>query len=290
MGAEVICKQIEDCLEQKNGCIIGRNGTIELAAVLYYRKYGKFYIDHLLTLERNAGVFPLDGPILKQWAGEYLEANRTCDIIAAGWYKPLEKQEFEMLAAENPGGYACVPLRSLEPYYVDTDKRWTRLLAGRQVCVVSSFTETMQKQLVQRHMVWGNDAENILPTTAHFSFVQTGYSPVLANGHAEWTSCTTWVDAVDQVEAAVLKNKVEIVLIGCGGLGFPLAQRLKKAGKIVIVLGGAIQVLFGIKGDRWKNHSVISTFWNDHWVYPSIKETPGGATLVENACYWNSRR
>jgi hypothetical protein len=89
------------------------------------------------------------------------------------------------------------------------------------------------------------------------------------------------------MEEAVLKSGAQIVLIGCGGLGFPLAQRLKKAGKIVIVLGGAIQVLFGIRGERWKTHSVISQFWNKYWVYPSAAETPNGCLSVENACYWS---
>ena len=288
MGAAVISRQIEDSLKYKKGCIIGRNGTIELSALLYYRKHGTFYIDHLSTLERNAGIFPLDGPPLKRWAEEYLEANRICEIIAAGWYKPLEKQELEMLALENKGAYSSVPLRSLEPYYVEKEKRWTQLLAGRRVCVVSSFTDTIQKQLEQRHIIWGSDAESLLPTTTRFSFVKTGYAPVLAKGRGEWISCSTWKDAVDQMEAAVYKNDAEIVLIGCGGLGFPLAQRLKKAGKIAIVLGGAIQVLFGIKGERWRNHSVISRFWNTQWVYPSDDETPKGALGVENACYWKS--
>jgi len=288
MGAAVICRQIEDSLQMKRGCLIGRNGTIELSALLYYKKYGRFNIDHLLTLERNAGVFPLETQALKEWAEEYFEANKICKIIAAGWYKPLEKQEFELLEKENKGGYACVPLRSLEPYYVEKEKRWTNLLAGRRVCVVSSFTDTIQKQLEQRHMVWGKDAESLLPTTASFSFVKTGYAPALANGRAEWSMCSSWKKAVDQMEAAVLRNDAEIILIGCGGLGFPLAQRLKKAGKIAIVLGGAIQVLFGIRGERWKNHSVISGFWNDHWVYPTEDETPRGARGVENACYWKS--
>ena len=193
-----------------------------------------------------------------------------------------------MLAEENKGGYACVPLRSLEPYYMASDKRWTSLLSGRKVCVVSSFTKTMSKQLINRHLIW-DDAESFLPTNTHFSFVQTGYSPVLAKGSCGWNSCKSWKDAVSQVYNSVMQTDAEIVLIGCGGLGLPLAQRLKKSGKITIVLGGAIQVLFGIKGDRWKNHSVISKFWNDYWVYPSPEETPRGAHSVENACYWNSR-
>jgi hypothetical protein len=55
---------------------------------------------------------------------------------------------------------------------------------------------------------------------------------------------------------------------------------------VAIVLGGAIQVLFGIKGRRWKTHEVISKFWNDDWIYPKPEETPQGARDIEGGCYW----
>jgi hypothetical protein len=54
-------------------------------------------------------------------------------------------------------------------------------------------------------------------------------------------------------------------------------------------MGGAIQVLFGIKGGRWKNHDFISKLWNEEWVYPSADETPGAAWAVENSCYWAAK-
>jgi hypothetical protein len=67
-----------------------------------------------------------------------------------------------------------------------------------------------------------------------------------------------------------------------------IGSHLKSAGLICIVMGGAIQVMFGIKGGRWERHPVISTFWNSSWVWPSVEETPIGAGNVEQACYWNS--
>jgi hypothetical protein len=39
-------------------------------------------------------------------------------------------------------------------------------------------------------------------------------------------------------------------------------------------------------GNRWANHSVISKFWNDAWVWPSEEETPRGAAKIEGGCYW----
>jgi hypothetical protein len=85
----------------------------------------------------------------------------------------------------------------------------------------------------------------------------------------------------------VLKSKASIALIGCGALGMVVGVELKKHGVIAIVLGGATQVLFGIKGGRWANHSVIYQMWNDAWVWPKASETPRGASLIEGGCYWN---
>lgn len=43
------------------------------------------------------------------------------------------------------------------------------------------------------------------------------------------------------------KQDYDIALIGCGAYGFPLAAHIKRSGKKAIHLGGALQLLFGIK-------------------------------------------
>lgn len=286
-GAYDINLHISKCLlDETRGCIIGRNGTIELQSLLGWIKRGSLDSTLLSTLERNAGVFSKDREVLNEWAQEYFEANKIADIMAAGWYMPLVKHETDLFQTWNPS-CSLIPLRSLEPYYVKPQLRWTNLLAGRRVAVVSSFTETMKKQLEVREAVWGTSADTLLPPTTEFQFFQTGYAPRLALGRAEWSpACASWKDAVDRLEADIVTSQCRIVLIGCGGLGLPLACRLRRHGKIVIVLGGAIQVLFGIKGKRWATHDVIGKFWTESWVWPSEQETPMGATLVEDACYW----
>jgi hypothetical protein len=91
----------------------------------------------------------------------------------------------------------------------------------------------------------------------------------------------------DHVVNRVMEQDADIVLIGCGGLGMVIGHELRMRGKVCIVMGGAIQVLFGIKGRRWQNHSIISTFWNDAWVWPRLEDTPAGADEVESSCYWS---
>jgi hypothetical protein len=91
---------------------------------------------------------------------------------------------------------------------------------------------------------------------------------------------------VDSVVKKVVDTGASICIIGCGGMGMCIGAKLKMLGISAIVLGGATQVLFGIKGRRWKNHDVISAFWNEEWVAPSADEIPGGAASVEGGCYW----
>ena len=99
-----------------------------------------------------------------------------------------------------------------------------------------------------------------------------------------------------------MKKEVEredfyVCLIGCGAYGFPLAAYVKRMGKQAIHLGGALQLLFGIKGSRWENpnygvkewgitYGSYSSLINEFWVKPLIKDTPKNAKQVEGACYW----
>jgi hypothetical protein len=68
--------------------------------------------------------------------------------------------------------------------------------------------------------------------------------------------------------------------------GFPLAAHVKRMGKKAIHMGGATQILFGIKGKRWDTHPVIGAMYNEHWVRPALEDVPQQANKVEGGCYW----
>lgn len=285
-GSRIIYHTIIKALKDGNGCIIGRHGTVELSLLLQaWQDPTLLTLDQCVVLERNAGVFPRTIESISKWVVEYWNASESADVLAAAWHKPFAAAEWKFLDDTNP---SCqrIPLRSLEPYYTNHVDRWTRALEGQSVCVVSSFAETMEQQVSIANSIWHTDYETLLPN-ASWSFVRSYYSPVLAQGRCEWPhGIQSWFDAVTYLEQEVLKTGARIVLLGCGGLAMPLAYRLKKKGRIAIVMGGAIQVLFGIKGRRWKDHDVISSFWNAAWVYPNLSEIPGAADEIEGGCYW----
>lgn len=292
-GAEDIRKTIETALQKKEGALIGRNGTIELETLLF-RLYSaapnQQYPSHMTKrLELHAGIWPPEKHSVDKWVFHLLEAIRLSDVLVAGWYEPLKEAEKRLLGVTNTIA-PQIPLRSLEPYYVAPELRWTQLLAGQRVAIVSSFTKTCIEQIEKREEIWPIETESLLPLNVEWVPIQTGYAPALAKGTAEWSSdIQSWDVAVSSIVRKVVQSKASIALIGCGGLGMLIGAELKKQGVIAIVLGGAIQVLFGIKGQRWATHSVISHFWNDAWVWPKPSETPRGAQLIEGACYWGGK-
>lgn len=284
-GSSIIFSTVLDALTMSKGALIGRHGTIELTTVLLYLNDHNLDPNKLAILERNAGVFPKSGESVKAWIEAYQDATADADVMAAGWYAPLAKSELAYLANKAPQA-KLVPLRSLEPYYVSELHNWMRAFEGHRVTVVSSFANTMKHQFNKAKYIWPKK-QGLLSSDVKWSFVRSYYSPSLARGRCHWPDdVKSWKEAVDLLEKKVLEKKPRICLIGCGGLAMPLAKRLKDKGIIAIVMGGAIQILFGIKGRRWDFHSVISSFYNNNWVYPSQDEVPNGAKEIEGGCYW----
>ena len=97
---------------------------------------------------------------------------------------------------------------------------------------------------------------------------------------------TSWHEALTKLKQEMSKKDFDVCLIGAGAWSLPLAAHAKSLGKIGIHLGGPLQILFGIKGRRWDEHEVISTFYNKFWVRPSSSENPKNSVSVEGGCYW----
>jgi hypothetical protein len=288
-------KQICDLLRNPDPFFVGRNGTIELEVLFFWmvrrlnaQRPSPYPGPMLDTITLNAGIFPQTAEAVDAWCAAYCEAIGEMNGLAAGWYKPLENIEAAILKVYTNGSEFRCPLRSLEPYYVKPELQWTRALGGKRVTVVSSFAESIRKQIEGERFpgIWTGPNAGLLNAPT-WSFVRTGYAPALAMGRCEWpVGVDTWQKAVSYVVDAVVQSDADVAIIGCGGLGVPIGAELKRRGISAIVLGGATQVLFGIKGARWAAHPVISGFWTDAWVFPSQGERPNRAGVIEKGCYW----
>jgi hypothetical protein len=157
-----------------------------------------------------------------------------------------------------------VNLHKLEPYY-DANP-WTEVLAGKKVLVIHPFAQTIEDQYKKRHLLF-ND-QRILP---QFQLKTIKAVQTIAHSNTEFAN---WFDALNHMKNQISECDFVIAIIGCGAYGFPLAAHVKRIGKKAIHLGGATQILFGIKGKRWENIQAVNQLMNDYWVRPNQTRRP----------------
>lgn len=182
-----------------------------------------------------------------------------------------------------------VHLRLLEPFWAN--KPWTRCLKGKRVVVVHPFAEDILVQYINNRTLLFNN----LDTLPEFASLRTVKAVQSLGG--ENNGFKDWFDALKWMEDEIDKEDYDICLIGCGAYGFPLAAHVKRQGKKAVHLGGALQLLFGIRGKRWENPSYgirewgipygsYSSLMNKYWVRPGEGGRPKNANQVEGGCYW----
>ena len=226
----------------------------------------------MISLCRNAGFFPNDKELAYLYGKKQSELVKNVDLFAV-W--GLKMEDYVISSFGKKQSLVCVP-RGFEPYYFENP--WSRHLAGKKVLVIHPFEESIKRQYENREKLFYN--KNILP-----EFELHTLKAVQSAAFSD-TKFENWFDALQYMFDEAMKIDFDVAIIGCGAYGLPLACMLKEAGRSSIHMGGAVQILFGIKGNRWDKNEFISGLYNEYWVRPSAGETPDNAKAVENACYW----
>ena len=161
------------------------------------------------------------------------------------------------------------------------DVPWTMALEGKKVLVISPFVDTIREQYPKIDKIY--EGRKMLP-----SFELKTLKSVWFSGDREDDDFDTWFDALQYLYDEAMKIDFDIALLSCSTFGFDLACMFKRAGKQAIQYGGALQVLFGIKGARWDNYPPYSKYYNEYWVRAPKTEAPSKrfANKLDNGCYW----
>uniref|UniRef100_A0A6C0IF90 Uncharacterized protein n=1 Tax=viral metagenome TaxID=1070528 RepID=A0A6C0IF90_9ZZZZ len=283
-NAEKIC----NLFKSKEPFLIGRNGSTELEVLAYSLNNSVFPEQLMKRLELFSGVFPATQESVSLWVKTYKNSLESCNMIAEGWYEPLKHEEKYILDSIIPRREKIM-LRNLEPYYVKPHLRWSSFLAKKTVAIINSFANTCEEQTYLSKAIWPENTESFLPSSTKWVPIKTYFPPNIAgeNNEASW-QVNNWFTAVEQIVKQVEEERynIDIAIIGCGALGMIIASRLRHMGIQCIVMGGAVQLLFGIRGKRWETHPVISKFFNDAWVVPPDSCKPVGFKKIEGGCYW----
>lgn len=294
--------EIFNLLNSDKPCMISRFGTTELNCINNYlcvhsqkNKCKKIidYItdythtpwwnkDHFKKMSLWSGIFPPCQDTAERFSERYLHDIPEIDLLGSFQYyekfMPLKKNLIK------------VQLETLYPFFVE--RPWTRILENQKVLVIHPFEATIKHQYDQREHLFSHP--QILPS---FQLITFKAVQSIANSQTQFDD---WFKALAWQEKEIEKIDFDICLLGCGAYGMPLAAHVKRMGKKAIHIGGGLQLMFGILGNRWvkqykdiqvyRPNEIIDTnyrkLFNEYWIYPLPEDCPSGAEKVEGACYW----
>ena len=249
----------------------GKIGVTELNILTFgYQEYLRHEAEDI------AGLYPYTLKSTKQFTESFYNTLNIVDLIPQ-WSKQLPKAEEDIFKKYCPNAYKT-NLQHLEPYFFE--KPWTDYLAGKKVLVVSPFTESIEKNYPNLDKIWnGKIKPNFELKTLKYPFALK-INPL---AQLKWASS----DHIYDEYIGLIKNiDFDVCITGTGYTSLLLAAVAKKMGKAGVHLGGATQILFGIKGQRWRDIKEFQPLFNEHWTDPMDIEKPDKRSLVEGGCYW----
>lgn len=288
-GRSVVANEKIQTSEEINNCIkdmilsgipflAGRFGATELFCVRTFDFEVESKYDKVLSQMKNwSGFFPSKKELGYRFKDIMIDSISEANVMGI-WMLPFEEYYLNSYGNKQ---LKTTYLLDLEPWSSPKEP-WSAALKGKKVLVIHPFKETIERQYKRREEIFpGTD---ILP-----EFELKTLKAVQTVAGEKDSRFSTWFDALEWMYHEAMKIDFDVAIIGCGAYGFPLAAKLKQAGKQAIHLAGATQLLFGIKGKRWEENtafSYVQKFFNDAWMYPSDEDKPKAADKVEGGCYW----
>lgn len=279
--SNIIIENLLDSNKPFSICRVGNGESIIALDVLNNRQSSQ---QRLYELDNNAGIYYSTKQHVELFAKHYNNAVLQADALACFDIIYTVQQNEYLWRSPKPSLHFEV----LEPYYA-IEKGivpWSHKLIGKKILVVSPFVETFKKQVASGFHFYGPDApdeKRMFHKDQAFVFYKT-YS-TLGGNHIH----NNWYQTFGIMCSDIKQLDFDIALVSCGGYGLPLCNYIKSLGKSAIYVGGALQLLFGVNGQRWANHPVISRVSsapNNQWTWPADSETIKTNRKIEGGCYW----
>lgn len=255
--------------------MIARFGSTEIKAILYpfIPSFFKPLVKNKIfdDMNINSGFFPVNEKSILKFSNLMIEDMKFLDILGSWRIEERFLEKFYSKAKR-------VKLNNLEPYLQEFP--WSIELKDKKVLVVHPFNITIESQYhLNRENLFENP--NVLPVFQSLQTIKAIQTIVGTKSRFE-----TWFDALNFMKSEIDKKDFDIAIIGCGAYGFPLAAHVKRMGKKSIHLGGATQILFGIKGKRWLEDKNFDHIINEHFVFPNDVDKVDNYQLMEGGAYW----
>ena len=229
----------------------------------------------LKEVQDVAGLYPVNNETFT-WFTDTLLADLKHLDLAPIWRENVLPGFEDDIFKRYCNNVNVTKLQHLEPYFFDDP--WTTYLEGKKVAVFSPFAKSISNNFKNLSKIWNGKI------TPNFDLIPVQYPTAITI--TKDTPYKNSREIYDETLNKVHELEFDVGIFGTGHTGLPLALECKKIGKTGLHLGGATQIIFGIKGNRWEAIKEFQPFFNEYWTRPLESETPEGINVVEEACYW----
>lgn len=252
---------LADMVKSGKPFMLGRYGHSEFCCLMHVGNHKRW--------KKLLSVGGVHSKIYSQWEDLYWEASKHIDILAV-WNYSFNYSAKKRLIKKTPNIKHFTYLRFLEDPF---ERNWTQSLKGKKVLVINPFTKSIEMQCKKMELI------GILPRLKEISIMK----PVVS--YCEPGEEFDWFGALEGMKADVKSRDFDVALIGCSLYGLPLAAYIKQLGKQAIVMGGVVQLYFGVKGRRWVENPYYKDRFNEHWIYPLEEDIHPKMREIEYGCY-----
>lgn len=235
--------------------------------------------------ERQIGIFPTDKNFLLKFSMEFQKHIHQLDIIGL-FGAPQERKLIEELNIHSK----LINYRYTEPDQSipeDPTLCYLPLFKNKKILLVAPFAEFLKRRADAEvfENVWSKIKKKwFLP--AEVSAIEFPYSYITeTHTHQLFENS---IQLYNSICDKINEQDFDIALIAAGALGIPIAAHIKSMGRVAISLGGHLQVIFGVAGQRWKRDEYYQqNFINDFWVDMPLTYHPKNKEFVSDAgAYW----
>ena len=292
---------------------IGKIGANELiiiyqAILIQQCQMTDFSMDMKRDGSDVAGIHPNTKEGFINFVRIYLEAIKSMNIIASWnerlinveeyiWRNYIVNSKQSLLTNKaNQEPLGIVELTTLESFYTERQYWWQNLYENKTILVITPFTKSIQKQLDNRENVFRGKWKGFWSDKISFKFINFPhpYNVSSAEDKAKYPESNyklllKYEKEIDEVYNSV--GSFDIALVGAGGNSILLCDYIKRVkGKSAFHLGGGLQMMFGVYGNRWdpkfNNSPFLKEYINDSWIRPIPEEVPPEYKKQENGAYF----
>lgn len=230
---------------------------------------------------RHAGVFPADDAFQREFAARFAADVAQLDSIGV---------TDDVVHAKRIVRYHGLPITPVHYSAHEPDRSapaddgscWLYHLHGARILLVCPFAHLLAERATREEFeaVWAKTGKRWFEP-AHVSAVELpyGFDPETQERYANS------LDLLDDICERMDAIEYDVALIAVAGLGIPIAVHAKREGRVGISLGGHLQVLFGVLGERWRERRKWQRlYFNDSWIDMPERYRPDPA--LTDGDYW----